>query len=224
MKKINKIIIISCICIQTFFSIIGVKAVYNEIVATESNVKIAIDNFDCTWQNKVVNIDGVTYVPLREAFETIGGEVLWNMNSNSISIYTTNSYIASTSDNGIAYHYYKTPITFDKNQMIDCGFKYIESCDKLVFAENPAELINNLDNVYRSDASNLLKQKTDGFWYNVYEDAEKNLWIVYLQYRKGELICDVDELYTIDKLSGKIEKYTSIGSMNLFNYYINQNN
>ena len=44
MKLINKILIVSIIAVQSIFSIIGVCAVYDEIIAYKTDSNILIDN------------------------------------------------------------------------------------------------------------------------------------------------------------------------------------
>lgn len=219
MKRTVKILLILSFCIQVILSTIGVCAIYDEIIAHESDIKkININNFLCNYENKIISIDGLTYVPLRETFEMIGAEVRWyNSDDGSVvKIYTSDLYDENIDENGVRYCYYKEKIDIEKDDISDIGFKYSDKVNGSIVANTPEELVIELKECCDKDPKNNLYTVKDGVWYNIYQN--KSIWIVYMQLKGGTL--DTDELYTIDKNTGEIIKFTSIGTSNLLNDYI----
>lgn len=71
-----------------------------------------------------------------------------------------------------------------------------------------------------SDIKELIATKTET---PVYENKERNTWIINIQYDQSNTIIDSEKFYTVNKENGEVKKYKSIGTLNSFNKYIEEN-
>ena len=84
MKKI--IIISSAIFVAIITSIVGLANSEQEILAKIESFKIFVNGSEKVFQKPIVTINDNTYIPLREAAESLGMEVNWNDKSQTITI------------------------------------------------------------------------------------------------------------------------------------------
>ena len=113
MKIMKKIICVMIILIQVAFVIASASDI-KELIATKTETPVYIDNHLLKSDNPIVNINGVTYVPIRDAFESLGSEVNWTK-GGYVFVYTQNQYDEGETSSNIKYHYYKKQINFDEN-------------------------------------------------------------------------------------------------------------
>lgn len=215
----KKILIGTLIAIQVLIGAVGAHTIVEEFIARSNNYWISVDNTYIEYENPVVTINDVTYVPLRETFENIDCEVQWN--NGIVKVYTKDKYQENVTANGVRYHLYNNPITFDekwfdeiKIENMDNVVKKIAECK--IIAQNADELIelfceNDFFGVKNS-------QKRENYWYNIYETTN-DLWVVDAQ-RKVDDLVDTEMFYTINKETGEVTQYWSWGSLYLFNYYL----
>ena len=90
MKIMKKIICVMIILIQVAFVIASASDI-KELIATKTETPVYIDNHLLKSDNPIVNINGVTYVPIRDAFESLGSEVNWTK-GGYVFVYTQNQY------------------------------------------------------------------------------------------------------------------------------------
>ena len=113
------------ILIQVAFVIASASDI-KELIATKTETPVYIDNHLLKSDNPIVNINGVTYVPIRDAFESLGSEVNWTK-GGYVFVYTQNQYDEGETSSNIKYHYYKKQINFDENVLKEkYGYEYVK--------------------------------------------------------------------------------------------------
>lgn len=224
MEIMKRIICSMVIILQSIFIIIGVQATQKDFFAEEIDIPIFIDNHSIKYNNPIVSINGVTYVPIRETLENLEDEVNWS--NTGIYVYTSNEYEEGVSPSNRKYHYYKNKINFNEEKLKNSyGYKYINEYDNRISNNisdvnillRELEAFSEKEEIGGASLTELLKNQ----WYDIYEDEENRLWIINIQAKDG-MIIDCEVFYTVNKETGVIKKYTSIGSLYNFNHYLDE--
>lgn len=225
MKIMKKIICVMIILIQVAFVIASASDI-KELIATKTETPVYIDNHLLKSDNPIVNINGVTYVPIRDAFESLGSEVNWTK-GGYVFVYTQNQYDEGETSSNIKYHYYKKQINFDENVLKEkYGYEYVKVFEnKITDTDNIEDVLNKLGEISNQEEhkSSSFINVLEGGWYDVYENKERNIWIINIQYDQSNTIIDGEKFYTVNKENGEVKKYKSIGTLNSFNKYIEEN-
>ena len=125
------------------------------------------------------------------------------------------------------YHYYKKQINFDENVLKEkYGYEYVKVFEnKITDTDNIEDVLNKLGEISNQEEhkSSSFTNVLEGGWYDVYENKERNIWIINIQYDQSNTIIDGEKFYTVNKENGEVKKYKSIGTLNSFNKYIEEN-
>lgn len=225
MKIMKKIICIIIIIVQVAFVMASASDI-KKLIAEKIETPIYIDNHSIKSDNPIVKINGVTYVPIRDTLESLDAEVNWTR-GGYIYIYTKNKYDEGTTSSNVKYHIYKKQINFDENILKDkWGYEYVKVFKtQMSGADDINDVLNKLGEISQKEEceSSTFTNMLEGGWYDIYENKEKNLWIINIQYDQSKTIIDGEKFYTVNKETGEVKKYKSIGTLNSLNKYIEQN-
>ena len=215
MKLINKILIVSIIAVQSIFSIIGVCAVYDEIIAYKTDSNILIDNVHIGYDKPIVTINDSIYVPLRETFEQLGFDVEWK--ESGTYIYTKDLY-QEINMRGYIYHFIYEQLPINKTQILENGLLEDKIFGVKIISkfENAQDVAEHISAILDETDKYVAFKNTNDRYFNLY--SAEDIWIINWQTKVPDIL-ECEDYYIVDKDNGYVKHYTTWGLLNYFSNY-----
>jgi len=167
----------------------------NQITATITQFKVFLNGSEKTFENPVVVINGRTYIPLREAAETLGIDVVWDEENKSIYLDNKNTIPVDDDEIIISMYVYPTSTSGACYQIdLSCDGQIattIGDTTRLEIGENTKNFVSPVTTKYKQLTDEEMEEMT-GFISQITSDEKSYVgggndgWYVSIVYQNEE--------------------------------------